>query len=225
MNRVLVLVEGPTERAIIQNVFAPDLGAKNVSINPRVVGLPGHKGGNRYAVVRRELRNLICQEPDSTITMFFDYYALGEEWPGKENTKGKNLKTCRDILENALSETVKQDVGKIYNANKFIPYIQFHETESLLFADPEEMAKVFEKMALKPVFEKIVEECGGCERINSKPESAPSKRIIEHFSRYKKGSSVNAHAYRIIQHIGVEKIRKECPNFNDWYSKLERLGE
>ena len=46
--RVLVLVEGPTERAIVDNVFAPSLGSRSVFLYPRVVGKPGHKGGNGF---------------------------------------------------------------------------------------------------------------------------------------------------------------------------------
>jgi hypothetical protein len=225
MNRVLVLVEGPTERAIFQNVMALDLGIKNISLCPRVVGQPGHKGGNRFAVVRHEIRNLFHQEPGSFVTTFFDYYALGSDWPGITDIKDKNLKIARVILENAFADIIKGDMGDNFNPIRFIPYIQFHETESLLFADPSEMAEVFGQPGLKSVFEKIVEKYGGCENINRDYDSAPSRQIQKAFAGYKKGSSVNAHAYRIAQHIGVEKIRRQCPNFNDWYSKLERLGE
>ncbi|WP_059280047.1 DUF4276 family protein [Dehalococcoides mccartyi] len=225
MNRVLVLVEGPTERVIIQQVFAPDLGVKNVFLNPKVVGQPGHKGGNRFAAVRRELRNLICQEPESIVTMFFDYYGLGNDWPERETTRGKSIEIARGTLEKALADTIRLDMGDGFNPERFIPYIQFHEMEALLFADPEEMAKVFQKPGLKTAFEQDVKDCGGCENINNNYETAPSRRIQKHFPGYKKGSSVNAHAWRIAQHIGVEKIRQQCPNFNDWYAKLERLGE
>jgi hypothetical protein len=225
MNRVLVLVEGPTERVIIQQVFAPDLGTKNVFLNPRVVGQPGHKGGNKFATVRREIRNLMCQEPGSTVTMFFDYYGLGEEWPGITDIKGKNIEIARGTLETALADIIRQDIGDKFNSDKFIPYIQFHEMEGLLFADPDEMAKVFEKPELKTEFKKIVNECGGCEKINNNYETAPSRRIQKIYPAYKKGSSVNAHAWRITDHIGVEKIRKQCPNFNEWYSRMEKLGE
>ena len=48
MKRVLVLVEGSTEQAIFTQVFAPDLGIKGVSLNPRIVGKVGHKGGNNF---------------------------------------------------------------------------------------------------------------------------------------------------------------------------------
>jgi hypothetical protein len=146
-------------------------------------------------------------------------------WAGITKIKSKNLKTTRDILENALAETIKGDMGDEFIPTRFIPYIQFHETESLLFADPGEMAEVFGRPALKEMFEKIVEECGGCEKINNNYDTAPSRRITKLFHGYKKGSSVNAHAYRIAQHIGVQKIRKQCPNFDEWYGKLERLGE
>jgi len=38
VSRVLMLVEGPTERAIVEHVFAPVLGLKGLFIFPRVVG-------------------------------------------------------------------------------------------------------------------------------------------------------------------------------------------
>lgn len=53
--------------------------------------------------------------------------------------------------------------------------------------------------------------------------TTPSKRIIGLFPAYKKGSSVNAHAYRIARHIGLERMRQSCPHFNEWVSKLEQL--
>lgn len=109
-------------------------------------------------------------------------------------------------------------------SRKFIPYIQLHEIESLLFAGPEKMAQVFEKSELTAKFEQIVRECGGCEYINNNPENAPSKRIQNLFPGYKKGSSVNAHAYRIAQRIGVSRMRAQCPHFDEWLAKLEQLG-
>lgn len=223
MSRVLVLVEGPTELGVLERVLAPNLVTKQVYLYPRIVGEPGHKGGNRFATVRRELKALICQEPSSTITMFFDYYGLDDDWPGLAEAKGKDSETVLSIMSKGISEAVKRDVGGGFNNQRFIPYIQVHELESLLFAGPDEMANIFEKPRLKPKFEQIVKECGGCEKINNARETAPSKRIQKLFPGYKKGRSFNAHAYRIAQHIGVQKIRQQCPNFNEWYTKLEGL--
>ncbi len=225
MSRVLVLVEGPTERAIVDRVFAPELGRRGVYVYPRVVGKPGHKGGNRFAAVRRELKALMRQEPGSTVTMLFDYYGMRENWPGLASAKGKRADEIPSIIEPAITAAFADEVGPDFNPNRFIPYVQLYEVESLLFAGPGEMARVFQRLDLKLAFERIVEECGGCEMINDDPETAPSKRIIGLFPEYRKGSSVNAHAYRIAQHIGLKRIRQQCPHFNEWLSKLERLAE
>jgi hypothetical protein len=225
MKRVLVLVEGPTEQAIIDRVFAPDLEVKEIFLNPRIVGKPGYKGGNRFAVVQRELLALLRQEPDSIVTMFFDYYGLNASWPGLTEAKGKNVDKAFSLVTQAIADAIVQDMGHRFNPARFIPYIQFYEVEGLLFAGPNEMAEIFEKPSLKEKFEQIVKDCGGCEKINDGVDTAPSKRIQQLFSNYQKGRSVNAHAYRIVQHIGVERIRKECPQFNAWYSRLEKLNE
>ena len=224
MSRVLLLVEGPTERAIVEQVFAPVLGGRGVYLYPRVVGKPGHKGGNCFDTVRRELRALIRQEPNSSVTMLFDYYGLPDGWPGLADAGGKSPDEVPGIIEPAITEAVASDIGPAFNFDRFIPYIQLHEIESLLFAGPEEMAQIFERPELTFQFERIVSDCGGCEKINDDPETAPSKRIKKLFPEYKKGRSVNAHAYRIAQHIGVERMRKQCPHFNEWFTKLEQLG-
>jgi hypothetical protein len=225
MKRVLALVEGPTEQAVFVQVFAPDLGLKGVSLNPCIVGKVGHKGGNNFAVVQRDLRALLRQEPESIVTMFFDYYGLDDSWPGRAEAKGKAAEVAFGIVTQAIADTVIQEMGKEFNPARFIPYVQFYEVESLLFAGPGEMAEVFEKPYLKEQFERIVKDCKGCENINDGYETAPSKRIHQYFPKYKKGRSLNAHAYRIAEHIGVERIRKECPKFIQWFTRLEKLNE
>lgn len=219
-----MLVEGPTEHAIVDRVLAPALGLKGVYLYPRVVGQPGHKGGNKFALVRRDLKALIHQEPGSTVTTLFDYYGLPKDWPGVANAARKSPSEVPGVIEPAICEAIAGDIGRSFNAERFIPYIQLHEIESLLFAGPEEMAHVFEKSELAAKFEQIVRECGGCEYINNNPESTPSKRIQNLFPGYKKGSSVNAHAYRIAQRIGVDRMRAQCPHFNEWLTRLEQLG-
>jgi len=222
--RVLVLVEGPTERAIVDNVFAPSLGLRSVFLYPRVVGKPGHKGGNDFAIVRKEITNLIKQEPDSTVTMLFDYYNLDDSWPGVSESKGKSADSALIIMKTSIADAIIKDMDDDFSHTRFIPYVQFFEIESLLFAGPEEMAKVFDKPNLETTFKQIVTDCGGCEKINDNYDTAPSNRIKRYFPRYRKGRSVNAHAWRIAQHIGIERIRQQCPNFNDWFTSLEQLG-
>jgi hypothetical protein len=230
MSRVLLLVEGQTERAIAEAVLAPYLAERGVWLYPRIVGKPGHKGGNSFSTVLRELKSLLLQEPSSTVTMFFDYYGLPDDWPWLSHSKGKRCDVSiavgesAECLELSIGAAIADSIGASFNPARFIPYVQLYEVESLLFAGPAEMAAVFQRPELESRFSEIVETCGGCEHIDDGPETAPSKRIMRLFPRYRKGSGVNAHAYRIAQRIGVDRIRRACPHFNEWMEKLERLA-
>lgn len=202
---------------LLYNIFAPELGSKGVFLYPRVVGKPGQKGGNKFSTVCRELKALIRQEPESTVTMLFDYNGLRDDWPKLTTTKGKKPQEISLILDLAITAAVGAEIGTTFDTNRFIPYIQIFEIESLLFPGPEEMANAFQKPALKAEFAKIVEKCGGCELINDKTETAPSKRIQKLVPEYKKGSSVNAHAYRLARHIG---LKQDSPAM----SAFQRMG-
>ncbi len=117
VSRVLMLVEGQTERAIADQVFAPALAVKGVYLYPRIVGKPGHKGGNKFSTVRRELKALIHQEPQSTVTTFFDYFRLFKDWPGLAEAKGKKPDEVPGIIEPAVAKAVasvsKKSAGSV----------------------------------------------------------------------------------------------------------------
>jgi hypothetical protein len=57
------------------------------------------------------------------------------------------------------------------------------------------------------------------EDINDNPLTAPSKRIISIAPGYKK----TLDGMFIIDEIGLDKIRAECPHFNKWMILLEEL--
>jgi len=215
-------VEGQTERAVIQKVLAPYMAARGLYLHPRIIGKPGHKGGiRRFHAVLREIVLLLKQEPQSLVSTFFDYYALPGDWPGSAEAKSRNNAVEAPlIIEEALANEVTRTIGDAANPNRFIPYIQMHELEALLFVNPEIMASSFERPELAEKFAGIVKECGGCENIDDNPATAPSKRIENLFPAYKKGSSVNAHAPLIMEQTGIDSIRQHCPHFNQWLETL-----
>lgn len=220
-----MLVEGQTERGIMQQVLAPYLGSRGIYLSPKIVGKPGHKGGvRRFESVARELRALALQERDSTITMLFDYYALPVSWPGVQKSKGRPAEQIPGIVEAAIHEAALKEIGEDCDPARFIPYVQMHEIEAWFFAGPDKMAAVFERPNLEPRFRQIVEDCGGCEKINDHPETAPSKRIQQLYDRYRKGDGQRAHAPVIVSKIGIGDIRNACPHFNEWLTRLEALA-
>jgi len=223
MHRVLTVVEGFTERAIVEQTFASYLGTRGISLHAKVIGIPGHKGGIRsFEAVRREILALLKQEHGSHVTTFFDYYGLPKEWPGVRQAKGKKAQEIAGIVEAAMRDEVRIDSSD--NPSRFLPYVQMHEAEALLFSDTQVMASVFERSDLEARFAEIVQQCGECEEINDHETTAPSKRIERLFPNYRKGSGLRAHAPIIVRRIGVDRLRQACPHFNNWITKLETLG-
>jgi hypothetical protein len=146
MRRVLAVVEGFTERTVVEQVIAPYLGARQLSIHPKVLGKPGHKGGIRsFDAVAKEILALMRQEATSVVTTFLDFYGLPASWPGLQEAPGKKaIETATSVekaMALALQEKSPQDIGDL---TRVIPYVQMHEIEALLFADVKAMAAVFE---------------------------------------------------------------------------------
>jgi hypothetical protein len=222
MHRVLIVVEGFTERAIVEQTFAPYLGDRGLAVHAKVVGKPGHKGGVRnFDNVRKEILALLRQERGSHVSTFFDFYGLPEKWPGRIQAKGKPARELARLVEAGMREEVTSKLDDSEDATRFVPYVQMHEVEALLFADTNEMASVFEQPNLEPALAEIVGECGECEEINDHRETAPSKRIERLFPGYRKGSGARAHAPLIVRRIGVDRLRTACPHFHDWMKILE----
>ena len=59
------------------------------------------------------------------------------------------------------------------------------------------------------------------EDINSEPSKAPSKRLEELVSGYKKVIMAKV----ISEAIGITKIRQECMHFDHWLGQLEQNPE
>ena len=224
MHRVLTVVEGFTERAIVEQTLAPYLGARGLSLHAKVIGKPGHKGGVRnFEAVRKEILALLKQERSSHVSTFFDYYGLPETWPGVQQAKGKKAREIAAIVETAMRSAVEAKMDPSDDPSRFVPYVQMHEVEALLFSDTTVMASVFERRELEAPLGQIVQECGECEEINDHEATAPSKRIERLFPAYRKGSGIRAHAPIILKRIGVDRLRQACPHFNDWMATLEGL--
>ncbi|SRR6266567_2244567 len=225
MHRVLTVVEGFTERTIVEQTFGPYLGARGLSVHAKVIGKPGHKGGIRnFEAVRKEILALLRQERSSHVSTFFDYYGLPQNWPGVQQAKGRKAREIAAIVEAAMRGSVHSKLDASHDPSRFVPYVQMHEVEALLFSDPKVMANVFERPDLEPQFTRILNECGECEEINDHEATAPSKRIEKVFPAYRKGSGTMAHAPIIVKRIGVDRLRQACPHFNEWIAALEGIG-
>jgi hypothetical protein len=231
-------VEGQTELSALNAVLGEHLAVSEIYIYPKIVGKPGHKGGvwRSFESISKEIVTLFKQEPAAAFTTFFDFYAMPENWPGVRDAKaakssGLQTQQVAQIVERAWDAAIREAAAALDHVPTFIPYVQMHELEALLFSNPQSMADAFLRADLAASFSRIVSESGGCEEINDRPQFAPSKRIEQIFPDYRKGRDKNKpedlrpHAPAILKRAGLSQIREACPHFGAWVTSLEKLGK
>jgi hypothetical protein len=222
MSRVLALVEGQTEQAFVHGVLAPSLAGQGVFLSARLLGKPGRKGGVRaYDVVRRDIVGHLKEDVQVYCTTMFDFYGLPKGWRELGFKRARTASVTAARIENAMREDVCSELGSSFNAARFIPYIQLHEFEAVLFSGPRELADTIQRPSLVGDFQAIVKECGGPEAVDDGKDTAPSKRILAKAPNYHKV----LHGPIAAQRIGLDTIRERCPHFAAWVDTLESLGQ
>ncbi|MFZ1934318.1 MAG: DUF4276 family protein [Thermoguttaceae bacterium] len=221
MSRVIAVVEGPTEQGFVREVLAPFLGHKNVCLDARLVGKPGHKGGDcRYERAKRDVLALLKQEADTVVTTMFDFYALPGSWPGQKNARAALLAHRAGIIEAAVKEDVCGELRASFDGRRFCPYIQMHEFEALLFSQPAAVCAVLQRPESEKEVRSIRDAFQNPEEIDDNYETAPSKRLLKVFTNYQK----LFHGLLAAKWIGIDAMRSECPHFAAWVGMLEALG-
>lgn len=216
MNRIRVLVEGDTEASFVNSILCPEFALKGIFLSPTLFR-KRHKGSFGYQNCQKNILNSLKQEASVYVTMFVDFYKLPMDWPGKE--KANQCRTYKDkavAIENALSADICAQPDLSFNPTRFIPYVQMHEFEALLFSD----TTVWAEHKISGRLEDIKKSFSCPEEINDNKETSPSHRILGVIKKYdKKFDGIVA-----AQKIGLAKMRSACPHFNEWITKLEKLG-
>ena len=118
---------------------------------------------------------------------------------------------------NCLEQAIKDDITN----HRFIPYIQKHEFEALVFASNDSIEEFILLLSSSTAttladFNKVLAEYPNPEDINGRPKFAPSKRLEQIFIGYDKV----LHGNLITEDAGIHNILKKCPRFNAWVNKL-----
>jgi hypothetical protein len=224
MIRLHLIVEGQTEELFVRTVLAPHLGAFDVSVDARRVEMSrqrGHifRGGLiDYGRVARDISRWLKEDQnrDVRFSTMFDLYALPDDFPAFDAARKLNDPYARvEMLEKEFAASI----GDM----RFIPYIQLHEFEALLFSKPEEFNWEFieHDRAISNLRE-ISKTFASPELINDNRETAPSKRIISEIPEY---AARKASAGPVIaEKIGLPHLQATCPHFDQWLILLESLG-
>lgn len=207
---IYAVVEGQTEEKFIKDILNPYLEDYGKFINPIIVKTKtGHKGGiTEYKPIKKDILSLLRYQ-NVYVTTMIDYYGLPSDFPGMQ-TRPKG-----DIYQKVSH--LELEFHRDINHERFIPYIQIHEFESLLFSD----IQVF-RPEIQKFLHKIVNKFPNPEEINDNPNTAPSKRIEQVYK--KAGLTYNKLlGVEILKRIGINTLKSRCQHFRDWIDKLISL--
>lgn len=222
MIRLHVTAEGQTEQRFVNNVLMPHLAQFNVFIDARCVltskdtrATKEYRGGiASYAKARKDIQSWLKEDtdPDCYFTTMFDLYALPNDFPGFEEAMQKTdgyERVC--VLEEKMNEDLQD--------RRFISYIQLHEFEALILAEPQQLD--WEYLDHEIPIKRLIDMVGthNPELINGNKKTAPSKRILQEIPEYDKATA----GVSVAKKIGLMTLRNRCQHFNKWLSRLESL--
>ena len=126
----------------------------------------------------------------------------------------------RHTITDAKIEVLLEGISKDINDTRFIPYIQKHEFEALLFSSNEGFSNWFENEWVIDELKTIINHYPNPEEINTGSDTAPSKRIIKILEEKRQKYDKIAEGNLIAEEIGFEKIMEKCPRFKNWILNL-----
>lgn len=225
-NILHILCEGQTEERFVKEVLSPYL--RQFNIYPKAILLLTSKKKNArggmlsYAQAKRDLTILQKQFRDKNsehhmFTTMFDYYALPDDFPGvEESTEIQDVRSRISFLEDKFAEELGDGA--------FIPYIQLHEFEALLFVDIIRLQTEYPLSGERILtLKEETDIYGDPEMINNSPDTAPSKRIIAalaqdyHYNKVQSGTAVTSA-------IGIEALLENCQHFKEWIENIKRMA-
>jgi hypothetical protein len=216
MSRVLnILVEGPTEKDFVSNLVYPYFFANGIS-NIRIITIetrPGYKGGDvRYeARYKSNILKILRGQEELLVTSLIDYYRLRTDFP--KYNESRVLPTPQQRVS-LIEQGCREDIMD----KRFIPYIQLHEFETLLFSNTKGFEELFPDLprANKRELIETVRNFQNPELINDRPEFAPSVRLTKLIPEYQKPLYGNM----IALVNGFDSIMDKCPRFKNWIETL-----
>lgn len=218
MKRIIMICEGQTEQAFAKtNLVLPLI---NIGIHLQTPLIKASRGGIvRWSKIKNQIETHLKSDREAYVTTFIDYYGMYSkyEFPGWEDAhKIIDRNNRMDSLENSMLADISADYR-----NRFIPYLQLHEFEGLLFNDINIIYSQIPNNDIvgKAELEETFANYENPEMINNNRDTSPSHRL----QRIIRGYNKVVYGDILSEAIGLARIRSKSPRFNQWISKLESV--
>jgi hypothetical protein len=208
VTRVLILVEGSSERIFVERTLIPFLRKRGVYMQKPV----DQRGVSKWKEIRRNIE-LLARDSDVWITTLFDFYGWPSDFPGYAEIRSSGDPRTQVIaLQNRFAAEFKHP--------RLLPFFALHEFESWLFSAPKIVAEHFGQPRLAKKMDAAVKKAGEPELIDHGVNTHPKARIKGFDVGYKEASDGPI----LLEKIGIEAIRDACPHFSSWLDRLQALG-
>lgn len=212
---IYIICEGQTEEEFVNGILRPYFNSHQIyDVRPILMSTSkAHKGGDvKYARLKFNIDKLLNRETDILVTTFIDFFRLKNDFPKFEDAQAIQNKIQKiQFLEQAFAEAI--------NNPQFIPYIQLHEFEGLLFASKDgfEFLPDLKPASLKSLLS-AVNEKENPEELNDGELTAPSKRLEQLIPGFDKNKPF--YGGLIAEVNTIQAILKRCIRFNNWVETL-----
>lgn len=216
MKRLIIVCEGPTENEFCLEMLAPILLKLDIYVEAPLIK-KSNGGIVPWQAIKRQIETHL-HEGDANVSMLVDYYGIKDSYNFPGWIESKDILSLTDRFQ-FLCDRMKADISPVL-APRFIPYMQIHEFESLLFSDINVFKDNFDKSEMNfSILEDANREFSNPEEINSRPSLAPSKRLTKAIPGYDKVLYGNY----IAVETGLSRIMEKCPLFRQWITSLTSI--
>lgn len=223
MKRLIIVVEGDTEKEFVDKVLSPYLYAKGL-LSVNCFKIKHTKGGlTKYQHLKTDLINCVY-ESNVLVSTLIDFYALPKDFPKYEEARTiVNRANRLAFLEKAIVEDIEAE--KENSFPNLLPYIQLHEFEALVFSSIDAIKSLYSNEDAKfNELEQIIASYPNPEDINDSPQTAPSKRLKN--NQLIRGYNKVNDGIMIIEEAGIETVLSKCQRFKTWVETLiEKVKE
>lgn len=220
MKRIIIICEGPTEREFCNTILAPYFAPLSIFLNAPLIK-HSHGGIVPWSLLQKQINIHLRSEHNTYVSTLIDYYGISQKhgfpnWMESLNVPDVNKRVA--MIEEGMKVSLDESV-----CLRFIPYIQLHEFEGLLFSKVDVFEKVIpnEDLIGKKELYQTAESYVNPEMINNSLQTSPSHRL----ARIVRGYDKVVYGNYLAESIGLNVIRERCPRFNNWIECLMNVRD
>ena len=221
--RLNLIVEGQTEERFVNTVLRDHFADRSIIAVAHRVTTRRHRrahhlryrgGLTTYRHASADIRRWAREDrgDSARFTTMFDLYGLPADFPRYAAAAEVPDPYARVAM---LEAGMREDIGD----RRFIPYIQLHEFEALLFSDLQKLDTQFpDRGAEIQRLVKTAAKLGSPELVDDGATTAPSKRIAAAIPEYAERKATTGPI--VAAKIGLPALQSQCRHFRQWLHRL-----